>query len=51
MRTPDKTDGRRKAVDVPLPSLLQHADLTQRGRPAADGAAPTARLKAIRRRD
>ena len=38
-------------VDVPLPTLLQHADLTQRLRPAADGAGPTARLKAIRRRD
>jgi hypothetical protein len=38
-------------VDVPLPTLLQHADLTQRRRPAVDGAGPTARLKAIRRRD
>ena len=38
-------------VDVPLPALLQHADLTQRRRPAADGAGPAARLKAIRRRD
>ena len=38
-------------VDVPLPTLLQHADLTQRRRPAAVGAGPTARLKAVRRRD
>jgi hypothetical protein len=38
-------------VDVPLPALLQHADLTQRRRRAADGAGPAARLKAIRRRD